>query len=175
MKNKRLVSTAEAAMMAALSFILNFIIVFKMPQGGSVTAGAMIPIIIVALRRGYAWGVLSGVISGFLQFVSTGEAIHPVSILLDYIVAYGILGVAGFFKGSLPKVVTGTVLAVVCRFLSHLISGATIFASYAPQGQNPWTYSAIYNGTYMLPELVITVLFAALLYKYANRLFESVN
>lgn len=161
----------EAAVMAALSLILNFIIVFKMPQGGSITLGAMVPIMIVALRRGSSWGILTGILSGLLQFITTGQAAHPLSILLDYLLAYGVLGIAGFFKGSLPKIALGMTLAIFLRFLFHLLSGATIFASYAPEGQNPWLYSLGYNASYMIFEWIITVTAIVLLDKYAKRLF----
>jgi thiamine transporter len=173
MKNEKLVSMVEAAMMAALSFVLNLFIVYKMPQGGTVTAGAMVPIIIVALRRGAPWGILAGAVSGLLQFISTGEAIHPASILLDYLLAYAVLGVSGWFSSSLPKVMFGTVFAVILRFVCHLLSGALIFASYAPDGQNPWLYSMGYNASYMLPELVITVAVTIALYLFAKPLFRK--
>ena len=126
MKKQRLVAMTESAVMAALSLILNFIIVFKMPQGGSITLGAMVPIMIVALRRGAGWGILAGVLSGLLQFITTGQAAHPLSILLDYLLAYGVLGIAGFFKGSLPKIALGMTLTIFLRFVCHLLSGATI-------------------------------------------------
>lgn len=159
-------------MMSGLSLVLSLVIVLKMPQGGTVTAGCLLPIILLAVRRGPFWAMLAGAVSGFLQFILTGEALHPLSILLDYILAYGLAGVAGFFRGSYPKVILGTVLGCGMRFLAHLISGATIFASYAPEGQNVWLYSAIYNGTYMLPELLVTLVEILLLYKFANRLFK---
>lgn len=171
MKKQRLVAMTESAVMAALSLILNFIIVFKMPQGGSITLGAMVPIMIVALRRGAGWGILAGVLSGLLQFITTGQAAHPLSILLDYLLAYGVLGITGFFKGSLPKIALGMTLTIFLRFACHLLSGATIFASHAPEGQNPWLYSMGYNASYMIFEWIITTAITVLLYKYAKRLF----
>ena len=171
MKKQRLVAMTESAVMAALSLILNFIIVFKMPQGGSITLGAMVPIMIVALRHGAGWGILTGVLSGLLQFITTGQAAHPLSILLDYLLAYGVLGIAGFFKGSLSKIALGMTLTIFLRFVCHLLSGATIFASYAPEGQNPWLYSMGYNASYMIFEWIITTAITVLLYKYAKRLF----
>lgn len=172
MKNKKLIAMTESAVMAALSLILNFIIVFKMPQGGSITLGAMVPIMVVALRRGPGWGILTGVLSGLLQFITTGQAAHPLSILLDYLLAYGILGIAGCFKGSLPKITLGMTFAIFLRLVSHVLCGATVFASYAPEGQNPWAYSIGYNASYMVPEWIITTVITVLLYKYAKRVFQ---
>ena len=170
MKHQKLIAMTEAAVMATLSLILNFVIVFRMPQGGTVTLGAMVPIIIVALRRGMGYGMLAGGLSGLLQFITSGQAFHPVSILLDYLLAYGILGIAGLFRGGLGKVALGVVAAVASRFLCHLLSGATIFAAYAG-GLNPWIYSLGYNVSYMLPELAVTEVVILLLYRYAERLF----
>ena len=123
MKKQRLVAMTESAVMAALSLILNFIIVFKMPQGGSITLGAMVPIMIVALRRGAGWGILAGVLSGLLQFITTGQAAHPLSILLDYLLAYGVLGITGFFKGSLPKIALGMTLTIFLRCMPPVKRG----------------------------------------------------
>lgn len=172
MKNNRVRCLTEAAMMAGLSLVLSLVIVFKMPQGGTVTAGCLLPIILLAMRRGPLWAMLAGGVSGLLQFVLTGEALHPLSILLDYILAYGLAGLSGFSRGGWTKLVVGTVIGCGMRFLAHLVSGATIFASYAPEGQNVWLYSAVYNGTYMLPELAVTLVEVLVLYKFANRLFK---
>ncbi len=173
MKQNNLLALTEAAVMAALSLVLNFIIVFKMPQGGSITLGAMVPIILVSLRHGSVYGVLTGVLSGILQFITSGEAFHPFSILLDYVLAYGVLGIAGMFSGSLAKITFGTTCACLLRFVCHLLSGATIFASYAPEGQNPWIYSLGYNASYMVFEWILSTVIMVLLYRYANKLFRK--
>ena len=94
MQNKRLMSLTESALMAALSIVMSLIIVWKMPQGGSITIGCMLPIVIISIRRGTLWGVLTGVVSGIIQFIITGEAFHPLSVLIDYVFAYGIVGIA---------------------------------------------------------------------------------
>ncbi len=171
MKKQKLIAMTEAAVMAALSLVLNFIVVYKLPQGGSVTLGAMVPILLVALRRGAGFGVLTGVLSGLLQFITSGQAFHPLSILLDYVLAYGVLGIAGCLTGSLSKIMTGTMLGCVLRFVCHLVSGATLFAAYAPEGQNPWIYSIGYNASYMIPEWLVSALMLVLLYRYAKKLF----
>jgi len=172
MHRKRIQCLTETAVMASLSLVLSLVIVFKMPQGGTVTAGCLLPVILLAMRRGPQWGMLAGGVSGMLQFILTGEAIHPLSVIFDYLLAYGLAGLAGVVKGNYPKVIAGTVIGCMMRFLAHLVSGATIFASYAPEGQNVWMYSLVYNGTYMIPELVVTLLEILLLYKFANRLFK---
>jgi len=77
--------------------------------------------------------------------------------LLDYPIAFGALGLAGLARGHarLAQAWLGT-LAIGARFAAHVVSGAVFFAQYAPAGQNPWIYSAIYNGTYLLPEAVLS-------------------
>lgn len=171
MKSKKIRCITESAVMVSLSVVLSFITVLRMPQGGTVTAGTLLPIILLALRRGPAFGMFTGALSGAIQFILTGEAIHPMSIILDYILAYSLVGVSGFFRGKAVKITFGAIVGCFCRFAMHTLSGAVIFASYAPSGQNPWIYSLIYNGTYMLPELCVTVAEVLLLYKFANRLF----
>ncbi|MCL5046483.1 MAG: energy-coupled thiamine transporter ThiT, partial [Actinobacteria bacterium] len=80
--------------------------------------------------------------------------------------AFGLLGVAGAFQ---RRPAAGAAAGVIGRFLSHLISGVVFFASYAGN-QNVWVYSAIYNGSYLVPELVVSVLVMALLAKaFASR------
>jgi thiamine transporter len=94
------------------------------------------------------------------------------SILLDYVLAFGVLGIAGFFGKSLGKVLIGSFLGIAARFVSSLISGAVLFANYAPEGQNPWIYSLGYQASYMIPELAICMVVIALLYKKAHKVFE---
>jgi len=85
--------------------------------------------------------------------------VHPVQFLLDYPVAFGALGLAGLFRGT-PWL--GVVVGGAGRFVAHFLSGVVFFAQYAPRGTSPWTYSAAYNGSYMLPEVVVSVVLTLL-------------
>lgn len=161
----------EAGIMIALSQILSYLTIFHMPAGGSVTPGSMIPVIIFAIRWGPKNGVLAGVVYGILQFVlGTKYSFHPVSILCDYPLAFGMLGIAGIFGKKLLPVMAGITAGIFGRFVFHVISGVAVFASYAPEGQSPLVYSVIYNGTFLLPELAITLVVAAIIYPLVNRL-----
>jgi len=162
---------AEIAVSVSLAVICSFIKVWEMPQGGSV-ALTMIPILLIALRRGVAAGMVTGAIYGFISLLVAGVIYHPMSIVLDYILAFGLLGVAGFFGRNMTGVVCGTVLGVIGRFVSSTISGAVLFASYAPEGQNPWIYSIGYQAAYLIPELVIALVCLMLLFSKARRIFE---
>jgi thiamine transporter len=153
---------AEISIFIALSTALSFITFVVFPQGGSVTAGSMVPMLWLALRRGPKIGIFAGVVYGLVQLAVMPQIYYPVQILLDYPLAFGCLGLAGFFK---KYTLAGVIVAVTGRFVMHLISGAVFFAEFAPAGMNPWIYSVIYNGSYMLPELVISVFFIYLLQK----------
>ena len=167
MKNKMTTRMlAEAGIMIAAAQMLSYIKVFEAPQGGSVTAGSMVPIIIFALRWGLRPGLITGTAYGVLQMLLGGIfSMNPLSIVLDYLLAFGLLGIAGSFGKKLTNVLMGTFAAIFARFICHLLSGVLVWAAYAPPEMNPWVYSAIYNGTYLLPELVITLIIVAALYK----------
>lgn len=158
---------AEAGLLLALAQILSYVKVYEAPFGGSVTAGSMIPIILFALRWGAGWGVVVGAVYGVMQFFLGGEiySYHIVSILFDYLVAFGMLGLAGLFKGTMKGVFAGTFIGIFGRFICHIISGVIVWASYAPEGMNPWIYSVLYNGSYLLPEFILSMLILWFLYK----------
>ena len=145
---------AEAGMAIALTGLLHMITIYQMPQGGRVTAAAMVPLIFLSLRRGPGVGMLAGTVFGLFNYIQDPFFVHPVQFLLDYPVPFMLLGLAGCFR-RWPAV--GVVVAIAARFASHVVSGAVFFASYAPKGMNPWAYSAVYNATYLVPELIVTV------------------
>ncbi len=161
--SKNTLLLAEISIFVALATALSFVTFVVFPEGGSVTAGSMVPILWLSLRRGPKIGILTGVVYGFVQLAVMPQAYFPTQIILDYPLAFGCLGLAGFFKKT-PLI--GVTVAVTGRFIMHLISGAIFFAAlYAPAGMDYWLYSAIYNGSYMLPELIISIVFVYLLQK----------
>ena len=145
---------AEIAVVVALSYALNLIVLFRMPQGGSVTVVSMVPILWLALRRGTKIGVLAGVIFGLVDLMPTPFVVHPVQFLLDYPLAFGSLGLAGLFQ---KHPIAGVVTGIFGRFVCHFVSGVVFFAMYTPAGMNPVVYSAIYNGSYLVVELVFSI------------------
>lgn len=162
----RLRRLVETAVMIAAAVALSYVKLWHMPQGGSVTLGSMVPILLIALRYGSGWGITAGVLNGILQYLVDPYPItHPAQFLLDYPIAFGLLGLAGL--ASRAKWWVGAIMgpiALVGRMAAHVIAGAIFFAEYAPAGQSPWLYSIIYNGSYMLPEIVLSgVLLVALL------------
>ena len=170
----------EGGLCIALAFVLGYIKLFSMPQGGSVTAGEMIPIIIFALRHGSIPGIVVGAVYGLVQMLFGGSIFHPIQAILDYPVAFGVLGLAGIFSAEFEKsksikpVLLGASLGIVLRMIAHTLTGAIFFASYAPEGQNPWIYSIIYNASYLVVEFIITVIIIYLLRNVITKDLERI-
>lgn len=165
----------EGAIMVAFAFVLSFIKLFSMPQGGSVTLVSMLPLIVYAMRRGPFAGSVACAVYGVLQFLQDGYALTPPAILLDYVLAFGVIGLAGFvaFKNVKVSVLVGTVLACVLRFLCHYVSGILFYASYAEEaGQAAWLYSLLYNGGFLSVELILTAAVGFLLAVRAPNLLK---
>lgn len=173
----------EAALMVALAVLLSFI-KFSGPwvAGGSVSL-EMLPIIIFSLRRGIKWGVLAGVVYGFINFMISPIFLNPAQLILDYPLPFGLLGLAGIFviKAEMTKgkkislAAAATVIAVFGRFCSHYLSGITFYASYAPKGQPVAVYSLVYNLGYLLPSFIITLILLILLTVLSPVLVERKN
>ena len=154
----------EAALAVALAFVLGFVVLFKMPFGGSVSL-EMIPLMLLALRQGWKVGIVAGAAYGLLDLAIDPYVVHPVQLLLDYPLAFGALGLAGLFKPTVRGAILGATVAVLARFVCHLLSGVIFFASYAPEGWNPLLYSAAYNAAYLLPSLAIAIVVTVVLLK----------
>lgn len=173
MKNNKTKILAEGAAMVALAAVLSFIRVFKLPWGGSVTLLSMLPIVLFSIRRGIKSGFTVAFVYSLLQFAQGvmdglfGWGLTPAMLIacifLDYIGAFTVLGIAGLFrKKGLPGWIGGITLAVVLRFLFHFLSGVVIWHSYGSlwngfSTENTYIYSFLYNGCYMLPELIFTL------------------
>jgi thiamine transporter len=154
---------AEIAIFVSLGTALSVITFVVFPQGGAVTAGSMVPILWLALRRGPKIGLFTAVVYGVVQLAVMPLIYYPTQVLLDYPLAFGCLGLAGFFQKRWALI--GVVVAITGRFIMHLISGVVFFADYAPVGMNPWVYSAVYNGSYLIPEMAISLFIIGLLQK----------
>lgn len=164
-----------AGLCIALSQVLSYVKVFEMPQGGSITAGSMVPIILFSLVYGFKDGFLAAIVYGLLQFVLGGTfSLHPLSIIIDYLLGFGVLGLAGIFGGkkNLTSALLGTFVACILRFVMLFLSGVLVWASYTPEGMAPWYYSLTYNGTYMIPETILTLVIVALIY---SKVYDSMK
>ena len=173
---------AVSAVMIALSTALSMVKVWQMPLGGSITLLSMLPVCMIGILFGTAAAILPCVLYGAIQMMLDGvfgwgltAGTLVGSIVFDYLLAFGLLCLAGLFrkKGN-GGIVAGVAIAVFARFCSHLVSGTIFFKNFSVLN-SPFVYSVAYNGTYMLPELVITVLGAFALaqlgvYKRVNAL-----
>lgn len=139
-------------LMLALTVILHTFRLYHMPQGGSVTLGAMVPLLLLAFRYGAVVGYMAGFAYGLINLFQDPYILHPVQVLFDYPLPYMALGLAGYFR---DRVLLGTVVGCCGRFICHFISGSVFFASYAPAGTSPYWYSLVFNATYLAPELLI--------------------
>ena len=162
MDRKKITTSAllKSAMLIALTIILHMIKIYHFPQGGSVTAGSMVPLLLIAFAYGPRLGVLAGFVFGIINLLQNPYILHPVQVLFDYPLPFMAMGLAGFFPN---KLVTGAIVAIGARFICHFISGIVFFASYAPEGMSPYWYSFIVNGSTMLPNLIITIIILMLL------------
>lgn len=181
MKNTKTKILVEGAVMVALAAVLSYIRIIKLPWGGSVTLLSMLPIIVFGIKYGIKSGLFAAFVFSLVQLGQGaadglfGWGLSPVMlvscIFLDYIGAYTIIGVGGIFRNKgLSGWMGGTALAVVLRFVFHFLSGVVIWHSTGNLWEgfatdNEWLYSLVYNGAYMLPELVFTMIGAAALFK----------
>ncbi|MDL2235258.1 energy-coupled thiamine transporter ThiT [Christensenellaceae bacterium OttesenSCG-928-L17] len=158
------------ALCVALSFLLSYLKLFEMPQGGSITLCSMLPIALYANWFGLRHGLIAGFVCGILQFIQRPIAVHWLSPVLDYVLAFTCFGFAGLFKKSLPL---GLFVGGVGRILCSTVSGAVFFAEYAPEGMNPWIYSTIYNTISLGPDALICIVVAIL--PPVKRVFERMS
>lgn len=182
MNRQKLRTLVEGAIMIALATVLSFIKVYKLPWGGSITLLSMLPVVVFSLRHGVRSGLFVAFTNSIVQLVMgivldglLGWGLTPVMlvscIFCDYIGAYTVIGLAGLFRGKgIAGRLGGTALGIALRFVFHTISGVFIFASCGMlwEGfytENTWVYSLIYNASYMLPEMVFTLIGAAALLK----------
>ena len=169
MKNKQLYRICESAVLIALSLALMPIEIPGPAFGGDIDL-VMIPLFIIAYRNGLGYGITSGLVFGFVKcLIGGGIGWGLPSILLDYVLAYGAVGLAGIFKEKSWAIELSTLIGCFARFIIHFISGITLYAIVAPTELagmtfvNPIAYSTVYNALYMLPNTVIAVIIMSLL------------
>ena len=202
-KTKRL---TESAMLLAVAIVLELVskmFIPEMPFGGQVTLVSMLPVVLISYRHGVKWGLVSGVAYAFLEmaigFKTVSAAFQPgyfgdgtmivnalLMCLLDYLVAFTVLGLGGMFRDRIENrgkaLCCGVIVALGARYLSHILSGYILFSGYAEwyftqegfPGWGAWlvenlspvvlgiVYSVVYNGMFMIPEIVLTALAALL-------------
>lgn len=186
----------EAALMVAVSSVLCVFPKFKfLPNGGSITLCSMLPMILLSYRRGFTWGFAGSLVFALVQiltgFSSSGLGGMAVvaEFLFDYLLAFTVLGIGGLFKDKLGnrrrELVLGSLIALLSRYFFHVVSGCLVWGEYAEwffenTGEAGaailerftgnaliFLYSLIYNGSFMIPEIILTCIGAAFLAPYS--------
>ena len=152
---------AEVSVIVAMSIILKDVLppIYHLPQGGSITVAGLVPLLWFALRRGFRYGLFAGFVYGLVHMTLGGYVIHPIQALLEYPIAFGALGLAGLFK-RYPLI--GVAVAITGRFISAFLSGVFFFTGFTLEGA---IASAVYNGTYLTGEFVISVVIIQIIIK----------
>ena len=148
---------AYAGLSMAIAFVLSYFRIWQMPMGGSVTPMSMFFVTFIGFLFGPSVGLVSGLSYGLLQFAQGPLVLHPFQLLLDYPLAFGMLGLSGFFHKARGGLYIGFIIAVIGRYVMHVISGYFFFGQYAPEGTHPMWYSIIYNAGYIFVEATLTI------------------
>lgn len=152
---------AEAGALVGLAAALYMISFIRLPYGGKISF-EMLPIYFLSYRRGWKAGALGGLCLGFLLLALDPVVVHPAQFILDYPAPHMMVGFASFFSRN---IYIGILAGGFGRFASHFISGLIFFGAFAPEGSPVWLYSLIYNGSYVIPQMVLALIFLPLLLK----------
>jgi thiamine transporter len=202
MENRKTRILVECAVLVALASVLSLPFLPKLPYGGSITLCGMLPIMAAGYRNGIRWGLLSGFVFGLLHLFAFGGLgdLKGVSVdafigslILDFIVAFSVLGLAGIFRNKISNqraaFTIGAATVLMLRYLAHIVSGIILFGAYAQwfftDGAGASygagilanysdmrlivVYSVIYNGLYMIPEIILETIAALLVAKVVTR------
>ncbi|MGL5416099.1 MAG: energy-coupled thiamine transporter ThiT [Clostridium sp.] len=166
--NARMLTSIAIAL--ALSLILSIFRIYHFPQGGDVTLGALLPILIITFAYGKEVGFITGFLYGFISLLTDPYILQPVQVLFDYPLPNIAMGLAGLFMG---RKYLGIIVAFCFNLLAHFISGVAFFGSFAPAGMNPAVYSFLYN----LPTCFINMVICIIIFKLLpiDRILKIIN
>jgi thiamine transporter len=170
----KLTHMSELALLVALALILDKLTLFTLPQGGSVTLG-MLPLLLLAHRRGWRLGLLAGFLTGLLQLLFGGYFLNLWQVALDYLLAYTCLGLAGWLPTDryprLSHMLVADSLAIALRLGCHILAGILFYGQYAPAGTPVWLYSSLYNLSFLVPTALLNLSLLTLLYRKSPKFF----
>ncbi|MBQ4581399.1 MAG: energy-coupled thiamine transporter ThiT [Clostridia bacterium] len=164
-------SLAYAALSIALSFILSYIKIWRMPNSGSVTLASMLPLMLFAASYGVGPGLLAGAAYGLLQYLQGGWFVHPIQFLLDYPLAFALIGLSGLYR-YMPKawsqwsLYAAMVLGALGRCISATLAGVLYWETA------PWA-SLVYNGAYLVPDTIICIVLAVFVGKRIMKMMKN--
>lgn len=169
-KQKKMLRLVESGLMLAMATVLSMVKVLDLPYGGSITAFSALPLILVAYRHGMWQGLLTAFAHALIQLMlgantlsyATSAAAAVAIVVLDYLLAFTVLGLGGIFRRQCDSqgtaLVLGALLTGVLRYVFHVIAGCTVWAGLSIPTEAALIYSLAYNATYMLPETLVTAL-----------------
>ena len=149
---------AFCAMAIALGTVLSNIKLFHFPTGGSITLLSMLVICLPGYWFGLGAGIATGVAYGVLQLLIDPYVLYPMQLIVDYLLAFGALGLSGLFSNAKFGLIKGYITGVLGRYVFAVISGWIFFGSYAWDGWDPLPYSLVYNAIYIFTEAAVTLL-----------------
>ena len=149
----------EAALLVALAAVLYLLSPGQLPYAGRISL-EMLPIFFLSFRRGYKIGAVGGGVLGLIILAFDPRVVHPMQFILDYPLPHILVGFSGLFRSH---IYIGIVAGGIGRFVSHYISGVLFFAAYSPEGMPVWLYSAVYNGIYILPQVILSIIIVPVL------------
>ena len=129
-----------------------------LPYGGSITLMSMLAATLCGYYCGTAKGIVACMALGLINLILGSSIIHPVQVILDYFLAFGLMGLSGLTANKKHGLTTGYIIGVTARFICSFLSGFIFFAEYAPEGMNPIWYSFVYNIIYIGTEAIITII-----------------
>ena len=169
--NRKTRTLCEAAILIALSLVLETITLYKLPNGGSVTL-SMVPIILFAVRSGCSWGAMAGFVFGGINYMMGGHAIDWTTIICDYFIAFSMLGFgAGLFRKTKHGCIWGSLTGIFLQFLASYLVGVFVWGRWMPDDflgmtmTSPWIYSFLYNILWAAPDLLLALVIFVVLYQ----------
>jgi len=190
-RREKIVNLVLGGVLIAMGVALSFIKIFDLPYGGSITLCSMLPVMLFSYRAGIKWGLGAGLVFSVLELLFGLDALKGISgttvigsIFLDYLLAFTVLGLAGIFRGRMKNnplsFSLGCFLAGMLRYLCSFLSGWILWSEYADVNFSPMLagmsgqtlacfYSLLYNGSYMIPEVVLTSVAAFLIMQLAGK------
>ena len=178
-RNQSVKRFAICAVMLALATVLSIFPTISAPLGGSITVGSMVPILLISFLYGVRWGIPVSIGYSFIQLLLGISAVASWGltpgvfvgcIFIDYILAFSVICVCGFFgTRSLKNVIIGTIVSGLLRYFCHFLSGLLFFGSWAAEGFSPLTWAIAYNGAFMIPDTIICVIVICALYRFFPR------
>ncbi|MBR5523766.1 MAG: energy-coupled thiamine transporter ThiT [Clostridia bacterium] len=180
MKQQKMLRLVESGLMLALATILSMVKVLDLPYGGSITAFSALPILLVGYRHGTVHGLITAFAYALMQLVlgantlsyATSPGAAVAIVVLDFLLAFTVLGLGGIFRKKSPNQGTALVLGAVVtggmRYILHVIAGCTVWAGLSIPTEAALVYSLAYNATYMLPEVMVTAIGAWYLSRAIN-------